>query len=522
MLHWYASETWAGLLWLACFLLVFLTLLFVPQWWSSRSALDIVVGLLSFGCGARLVARGQSCKWPLGVDYAGRVALVTGASSGVGYACAEELALHGFTVIMAGRNLDRLLTARRKIMEKLAKQASQAKNKDPNRKCNHVVVLDTVDLASEASTRAYAATVTAAAKRYPVAILINAAGVMHRELEYTSTSWPTHSPPKAGSTSSVPPATDDSKSSHEKGREEEEEEEASRAPLERMLATNAVGPMLLTQLLLPVLHEAATRSGVTSRIVNVASSCHTFLGLSLSFASFSPLEMIAGLERRVTDGAAEDGAEGVGAPVARGSSSQPSPSTAKEGLATSVKVSPARVAGELTGLRFVGYYGLSKLCVVWNTRLLARQVANLTFRTSNTCSGSASNGASSPSPRSREDEKKLFVACSHPGVITTHLYRELFPQWVLDHVIYWPSLLIGKTWHESAQSTLKAAVENTHMVQGGYYLDSGEYGEQSGVNCLSAHASNQQEMMAYGEWLRGKLQGTAPEPSTTVPPKEAV
>jgi len=42
------------------------------------------------------------------LDFAGRSVVVTGASSGLGRACAEELAHHGARVVLIGRNVERL------------------------------------------------------------------------------------------------------------------------------------------------------------------------------------------------------------------------------------------------------------------------------------------------------------------------------------------------------------------------------------------------------------------------------
>jgi NAD(P)-dependent dehydrogenase (short-subunit alcohol dehydrogenase family) len=46
-----------------------------------------------------------------GSDLAGRVAMVTGGGSGIGLACARELAVDGATVVLAARNVERLESA---------------------------------------------------------------------------------------------------------------------------------------------------------------------------------------------------------------------------------------------------------------------------------------------------------------------------------------------------------------------------------------------------------------------------
>lgn len=62
----------------------------------------------------------MSKKWTVSNDMSdqtGRVAIVTGANSGIGYETAKALAEKGATVIMACRNLEKANTAAGKIRD---------------------------------------------------------------------------------------------------------------------------------------------------------------------------------------------------------------------------------------------------------------------------------------------------------------------------------------------------------------------------------------------------------------------
>ncbi|KAH9601741.1 Short-chain dehydrogenase/reductase SDR [Trypanosoma melophagium] len=408
MIHLLSSEAFAALM---CLLLGAIVAAWGP---AAGTTADKILAAVGAVVACRAVAAGRRCVWPAGVDFTARVALVTGASSGVGFATTRELALHGWTVIMAGRDLGRLLEARRRIMAAAPR--------------GRVVVLGTVDLANLDSVREYAATVLAQKEQFPLALLVNAAGVLRRHLHRRKDSG-----------------------------------------LEEMIATNVVGPMLLTELLLSLLDETAERTGVTSRIVNVASSCHTFLGVR---QRLSPMEMLKALHPSPIGEVEEVKNE--------------EEEEEKKEVVKNEKEIPAAIE-EFTFGNFVGYYGLSKLCVIWWTSILARRVAMRCFQSGN------------------KRQLKIFVACCHPGVITTHLYRDLFPLTILDYFIYYPSLLIGKTWSESAQAVLKVCVEPDNMVHGGYYLCSGEYGADSGVNCLSKHAMDIRAAQEFYTWAEEQI-----------------
>ncbi|AYU83020.1 short chain dehydrogenase [Leishmania donovani] len=463
MLHLFSSEVAALASMVLCGLVYGAFYFLNITWARNPNVADVLVFICSCIFACRTAAKGKVCQWPSGVDYTGRVALVVGATSGVGYSTAMQLAEHGWTVVLAARNTDRLLFSKKTIERHL-------------QKCNakgSVKVLGTVDLRSDASIRAYVKELAAMKAHLPVGLLIMAAGALHRHLHFVGEVEEL----KTGSASVAA---------------------SSRAwrSMECMIAANAVGPYLFTQLMLPLLDETAEKTSVTSRIVNVASSCHTFLGPGRQ-ARYNPLEMIRGLDERAAEVLPGGGC-----------------GEAKEGKAAR---GPYYIR-DYSWANFVGYYGLSKLCVMWNTRLLARQVATMRFipktaaktpalrKPAAKCTTADSTQSVTATPETdRQDQLKIFVACTHPGIITTYLYRDIFAPWVLDYFFYYPSLVFGKTWIESAQSTLKAAVEDTGMVQGGYYLCSGEYGPESGVNCVSAHAQRPKNIEEYQRWMMARV-----------------
>src|SRR4051812_30397368 len=97
-------------------------------------------------------------------DQNGRVAVVTGANTGLGFETARALAEHGATVVLAVRNVEK------------GKQSAARINGD-------VTVLE-LDLTSLASVRAAAAALHAEHPR--IDLLINNAGVMYTPRRTTS------------------------------------------------------------------------------------------------------------------------------------------------------------------------------------------------------------------------------------------------------------------------------------------------------------------------------------------------
>ena len=94
-------------------------------------------------------------------DQSGKIVIVTGANSGIGYETARALALHGATVIMACRDLEKGTTA----VEKILKEHPQAD-----------IDLRQLDLADLSSVQQFAENVLAEYDRLD--ILINNGGVM--------------------------------------------------------------------------------------------------------------------------------------------------------------------------------------------------------------------------------------------------------------------------------------------------------------------------------------------------------
>ncbi|KAL2634563.1 hypothetical protein R1flu_006042 [Riccia fluitans] len=145
------------------------------------------------------------------------VCIVTGASSGIGKATAEALAVHGYHTILAGRSKSRLS----EVIEML-------RGKHEN------VSLEAIelDLSSVSSILSFTEAVKKSLDSFPgsgrLQLLVNNAGILAGSQRYND------------------------------------------AGFDSVIATNYLGPYFLTQQLLPILHEGSPQA----RIVNVGSFTH--------------------------------------------------------------------------------------------------------------------------------------------------------------------------------------------------------------------------------------------------------
>ena len=173
----------------------------------TSSLLDTALDLSVVGGYTSVGYRIRSRGWTPLPRMEGKVVLITGATSGLGLAAADGYARLGATVWLAVRNRERGEDARARILEHLG---------------DADVHLDLCDLSRLESVRQFAERFAAESPRLDV--LVNNAGVLTQERE------------------------------------------VSAGGIELTLATNVIGPFLLTQLLIPVLERSAP-----SRIVNVSS-----------------------------------------------------------------------------------------------------------------------------------------------------------------------------------------------------------------------------------------------------------
>jgi len=177
----------------------------------TRSALSdlqdrlIVPGLIGF---TRLGYHRHKRRWkPLAVSLRGRTAVVTGATSGLGRAAAQQLAELGARVVLVARSPDKADLARREIAAATG---------------NDNIAVAQADLSLLADVRKLARQLLRDEPR--IHVLVNNAGILLNE----------RTPTREGN--------------------------------ETSFATNLLAPFLLTQLLLPRLRESSP-----SRIINVSS-----------------------------------------------------------------------------------------------------------------------------------------------------------------------------------------------------------------------------------------------------------
>jgi protochlorophyllide reductase len=159
-------------------------------------------------------------------DQSGRLALVTGANSGLGLETARALAAHGATVLLACRSLERAEAARELLEVALEQDAARQRPGGGSASPGPLLTLE-LDLADLGSVVRAAETVTERWGRLD--LLINNAGVM--------------APPRS----------------------------LSRQGFELQLAVNHLGHFALSQRLLPLLKE---RDG--ARVVHVSSGAAYF------------------------------------------------------------------------------------------------------------------------------------------------------------------------------------------------------------------------------------------------------
>src|SRR4051794_37588414 len=173
------------------------------------------------------------------MDGSARLALVTGASAGIGFETALGLARAGFRVVMAGRDATRTERARDDVAKRLAAE----------RRDTAFVETALADFASLASVRSLAETILNRHDRLDV--LVNNAGIIAPRYQRSQDGY------------------------------------------ELTIAVNHLAPFLLTNLLLDRLRASAA-APAPARIVNVASQAHRGARLDIATwmdpAGWTPLQ----------------------------------------------------------------------------------------------------------------------------------------------------------------------------------------------------------------------------------------
>ncbi|VDK84417.1 unnamed protein product [Dibothriocephalus latus] len=200
------------------------------MWKFAASVAGVGVGLYALN---RLYFSGPRCLLPGRLD--GRLAIVTGANSGIGRETTAELARRGARVIMACRNQKRAEEAKADILARYGEGSRRALTLNVASSSlkqyltpvkPEQLIIEELDLASLQSVRDFAARICKADTR--IDLLINNAGIM--ACPYTRT----------------------------------------RDGFESQVGTNHLGHFLLTELLMP----AIKRAFPDPRIINVSSLAH--------------------------------------------------------------------------------------------------------------------------------------------------------------------------------------------------------------------------------------------------------
>lgn len=196
------------------------------------------------------------------------------------------------------------------------------------------------------------------------------------------------------------------------------------------LATNSVGVHLFVTSMMPLLRKTAQRTGVPSRVVITASSCHRHLGL---WKCMSPIQMLKALH-------------------------PPGSSLSDE----SNNMLSFKAGMSVFGWNYVKVYGLSKLMNVYTTLHLVKECCGMSTAPSSSTKnkkrseGDAEDAIPSYYSTILPSDKEVFVTMCHPGVFVSTLYTEVvFGFTFLMNVIIRPiSYLFFKTGPESAQTLL--------------------------------------------------------------------
>lgn len=198
---------------------------------SSKGRAAVLGGVALTGLGLAWT-RGDLPRFaPFEADLTGKVAIVTGANSGIGKETALALGAMGATVVMACRSMQRGEAAAEELRHRHAAQEGEGRGGIDL----EVLPLDLADLDS---VRTFAESM--AQRHDRLDILVNNAGLVVGERQETAQGF------------------------------------------EATIGTNHLGPFLLTNLLLPLLEQTGRGGDEPARVVSVSSYTHRSGDLDLS------------------------------------------------------------------------------------------------------------------------------------------------------------------------------------------------------------------------------------------------